>query len=229
VSLFVKRLLLTFSILALSACAVHVQTPISYKAPMAAPNITVGVVVVTPEKADITFPGANCLLCVITAQAMHTSLGKHTDTLSIADLKKLNGEFKGLLEKKGYLYKDLTAALIAEKIEAVKEKKMGYAEMDYQAFAAKHGVQKLLIVRFPKVGFTRPFASYFPTSAPAALVIAQASMVSMPDQTLDWYQNMSFQEYAGKEWDEVPNFPGLTNAYYQAIENAREFLLKPFQ
>lgn len=227
--LFIRRIATVLSIAVLSACAVHIQTPIGYKAPAAAPNTQVGVVVITPEKATMTFPGADCLLCVITAQTMHTSLGKHTDTLSIKDLKKLNSEFKVLLEKKGYVYKDLTNALQDEKFEAVTEKKMGFSVTDYRAFASKHGVQKLLIVRIPQAGFTRPFASYFPTSAPAAVVVANATMVAMPEQTLEWYQDITFKEFAGKEWDEVPNFPGLTNAYFQAVESARDFLLKPFQ
>ena len=35
-------------------------------------------------------------------------------------------------------------------------------------------------------------------------------------------------EGCGWKWDEAPNFPGLTNAYFQAIETAKNGLLKPF-
>jgi len=36
------------------------------------------------------------------------------------------------------------------------------------------------------------------------------------------------QEGADGAWDEPPNFPGLTNAYFQALELGMEDFLRPF-
>jgi hypothetical protein len=39
---------------------------------------------------------------------------------------------------------------------------------------------------------------------------------------------LTVMKAADGKWDEPDRFPGLTNAYYQALESSRDRLLQPF-
>jgi hypothetical protein len=54
-----------------------------------------------------------------------------------------------------------------------------------------------------------------------------AYLVNLNTQTYEWYAPINAQKATDKKWDEPPTFPGLTNAYYQAVEAARDSVLNP--
>jgi hypothetical protein len=53
-------------------------------------------------------------------------------------------------------------------------------------------------------------------------------MVNLSRNSYDWYLPVHIQKSADGVWDEPAKYPGLTNAYFQTLELARDSFLKPF-
>lgn len=218
--------------LVLGACATRVQLPVELSpAAMApSPQERVGVAMAKLPKAGLSLPGADCLLCIMAAQGMNSALGKHTDTLGPEDLLPLKDEIAVALRKKG-----LTPVVIAEEIEVAKladaplpDSVPNAVGKDFAPFKQKYGVTKLIVVQVNQLGFERTYASYFPTGDPKGVVRGVGYMVDLSKNTYVWYRPISVLKAADGAWDEPTKFPGLTNAYFQAMENARSMVLQPF-
>ena len=63
---------------------------------------------------------------------------------------------------------------------------------------------------------------------PKAEIVGSVYLVNTTNNAYEWFSPISITIGADGEWDESPDFPGLTNAYYQAIETTRDKILKPF-
>ena len=99
---------------------------------------------------------------------------------------------------------------------------------DFSSLRGKYQIDELVYVQITQLGISRNYASYVPTGAPQATVLGQAYMVKLADNSFDWYATIRQERGAAGQWDEAPNYPGLTNAYFQAVEGARDEVLKPF-
>jgi len=53
-------------------------------------------------------------------------------------------------------------------------------------------------------------------------------MVDLTSNAYDWYMPLNVLKSADGRWDEPPKFPGLTNAYFQALEESKDQLLRPW-
>jgi hypothetical protein len=214
----------------LGACATRVQLPVEL-APTAissVPQERVGVAMVKLPKAGLSLPGADCLLCIMAAQGMNSALSKHTDSLASDDLLPLKEEIAAALRKKG-----LTPVVITEDIDVSKladapsSDAPNAAAKDFGPLRQKYGVSRLIVVQVNQLGFERTYASYFPTGDPKGVLRGVGYMVNGKN-TYDWYQPVSILKAADGAWDEPAKYPGLTNAYFQAMEVARSQWLQPF-
>lgn len=219
-------------VLALGGCAVPVQKPVSLPSDFfssgPAKSGPVGVVMMEMPAPDTQFPGAGCLLCIGVANAAHAQLTDQVKTFSVDEVKALRAEAVALLKKKG-----LDAREIAEMpkpsdfpdLPAVEG--VNRSRKDYTALGQKHGVQRLLVIRVTALGVWRSYSAYVPTDVPRATVMGEVAMVQLGTHTLEWLAPIRTARAAEGNWDEPPKFPGLTNAYYQAIESAKDLVLKP--
>ena len=75
----------------------------------------------------------------------------------------------------------------------------------------------------------RQYSAYIPVSDPRAELEIKGYLVNLSNNTYEWYQ--MFGEVKGSDgiWDEPPHFPGLTNAYFQALEHGKDRLLSTFK
>jgi hypothetical protein len=103
----------------------------------------------------------------------------------------------------------------------------GFATLNFVPFRQKYGVDKLVVVEIQALGFERPYASYIPTSDPKALLRGRGYMVNLATNTYEWYLPLNVWKSADGKWDEPEKFPGLTNAYFQALELGSDQLLQP--
>lgn len=188
----------------------------------------VGIAMAPLPKPDTFFPGADCLLCVAAANAMNSSLTQHTRALPTDEFAALQQELALLVKKKG-----ATPELIKEPVDLASlptfsASGTNVAYKDFTALRTKYGIDKLLVVQVFSLGYTRSYASYFPTSEPKATIQSVGSLIDLRTNTYEWFLPVSALKAADGEWDEAPKYPGLTNAYYQAIESHRDQLTKAF-
>jgi len=213
----------------LGGCATVQQQPIGFSrdAFTTGKPSRIGVVMTPLPKVDTYLPGAGCLLCYAVAAGVNSTLTAYSHTLSYEDLPNLKKEAAELLVKKG-----LDATVIAEDLNVSQLPRNSaegpnMAKQNYSSLKAKYNVDKLLVIEVSAVGFVRTYADYIPTSDPKAEVVGKGYIVDLTTNTYDWYAPVSVLKSSDGEWKEPPKYPGLTNAYFQAIELGKDGFLKP--
>ena len=223
------RLGVATALLLLGGCATVQQQPIGFSrdALNTGKPSRIGVVMTPLPKVDTYLPGAGCLLCYAAAAATNSALTTYSHTLPYEDLPNLKKEAADVLVKRG-----LDATVIAEdlNVDALpnsKEEGPNKARKDFTSLKAKYNVDKLLVINISSLGFVRTYSSYFPTSDPKADLDGKGYIVDLTTNTYDWYKPIAIAKSADGEWHEPPKFPGLTNAYFQALELGKDGFLKP--
>lgn len=212
-----------------AGCAVKPQHPVSFKQTFWDPtDKTVGIIVTNIPQPDVYLPGASCLLCLAVAEANHSSLSKHVDTLTTEEVASLDKTLLELLEQKGFKTKLIEEPVIIEKLPKFKSDLPNTARKNYQELGAKHQVSHFLIVNVNSLGMQRTYSSYIPTSDPKAFFSGSSYMVNAKTNVYEWYQPITIFRGVKDKWDEPPHFPALTNAYYQAMAQGKERILTPF-
>lgn len=213
----------------LTGCAVAPQNPVGLSPTAVKPNEgRVGVAMTALPKVDTEFPGAGCLLCYAFASASNSVLTAHTNTLSHEDLATLKNELVELIRKKGG-----DAVLIQEQIDVKAlpdNAKSGpdMAKKDFSQLQKKYGIDKLLMVEIATLGMIRTYSAYVPTSDPKGTLVGTGYLVNLKTNVYEWYQPVNVAKSSESKWDEPPKFPGLTNAYFQALETGKDQFREPF-
>lgn len=210
-----------------AACASAPQAPVGLNAASSlASGTRVGVVLVNVPKPDTSFPGAGCLLCYAAAAAVNSSLTKQVQTWGTEDLVALRADATKALKAKG-----VTAVAVDEPVDLSNLPKgpggPNKPAFDFGALGKKYAFDKALVIHLQSLGVSRAYSAYVPTDVPRSEVQGVVYLVDLASQTYEWYQPVKASRAAAGNWDEAPSFPGVTNAYYQAIEEARDAVLKP--
>lgn len=223
--------LLLALVLLIAGCATPPQPPIDLSPEHAgrAKGSRVGVAVSALPKPDTQFPGAGCLLCIAIASANHSALTAHVQKLGTSELDPLKSDLVKLLNARGMQAVAIEAPLDVAAMPDRRDAPAGQARKDFSALKARHGIDRLLVVDVQSLGVWRSYSGYIPQGAPRAVVNGSALLVELGSHALEWYVPLDIGRAAEGEWDEPPRFPGLTNAYYQALELALDKVRKPFQ
>ncbi len=213
----------------MGGCVSPPQTPITLSQSAVGPQAgRIGVAMTALPKLDTLVPGAGCLLCLAAASIANSSLTTHAQTLTYEDLPKLKTDVANLLRKKGtevvVIEEDVNINDLADFDTQVPNS----AKKNFAPLQQKYKVDKLLLMDVTALGFIRTYASYIPTSDPKGLLQGTGYMVNLKNNTYDWYLPVYITKSADQNWDEPPKFPGLTNAYFQALEIGKDSFLKPF-
>jgi hypothetical protein len=105
--------------------------------------------------------------------------------------------------------------------------KPNFTRKDFTSLRAKHNIDKLLVIQLAAVGIERNYASYIPSGDPKAKVSGVSYIVNLNDNALEWYLPLNIVKGSDATWDEPPKFPGLTNAYFQVLELAKDSIVTP--
>jgi hypothetical protein len=211
----------------LSACGTVSQAPIPFKAETLQGQGRIGVVSTAVPKADMNYPGAGCLLCFAAAAATNATLSSYTKTLPNDDLTRAKTEIAQALTKKGREVKVIEAPIDVSALPDTGTKQPGVSAKDFSTLAKQHGVDKLLVLDFTSVGIERSYSAYIPNGPPMAIITGTGYLVNASNNTYEWYRPFRVVKASEGNWDEPPKFPGLTNAYFQAIEVSKDNFLKP--
>jgi hypothetical protein len=212
-----------------AGCASNPQLPVSFADnPLTAQSGRVGVAMTALPKVDTSFPGAGCLLCLATAGAANSSLTKHTHALTAEDLSTLKDGIAARLRKKG-----VEATVIAEGLN-VKQLKdfsgggVNIAKKDFRVLKDKYKVDHLVVIDITSLGFVRNYSAYISTGDPTAQLAGTISVVNLSTNAYDFFAQINQSKGAEGKWDEPPDFPALTNAYYSVVESGKDAAQQPF-
>ncbi len=222
-------LLLSAFVLLLTGCAsAPPQQPVDLNFTNIPKQQKIGVHFSQMPKISTSFPGANCLLCVGVASVAHSSLTKQVETFKAEELPKTAEKIIQQLKAKGYEVLVIDTLIPENKLPKIKPVAGSTIKRKYTEYKTKYGVDQLLVVNFTGLGVVRQYSSYVPVGLPYVNVSAQFYMIDLARHNYSFYSPLSIMKYSEGEWDAPPNFPGITNAFYQSEEEAIDFLLKPF-
>lgn len=220
------------ALLAVSAflvgCATPPQPSLAVRTEALVAKPKVGIAMTPLPKVDTEFPGANCLLCLAAASVANKSLTAYVQTLPSAEVAQVKADLAAALRAKGLDVVVIDEPIDLTKLPEVSSAPVNFARRDFSSLKAKYQIDKLLLVDVTALGVWRTYASYVPTSDPKAVLRGSSYLVDLTSNGYDWYLPLSLQKAAESAWDEPPKFPGLTNAYYQAIEAGKDAVVKPF-
>lgn len=223
------RILGVCAVVFLGACATKPQQPIQLAPEAIGPQSgRIGVAMTKLPAIDTHLPGANCLLCMATASAANSSLTDHAKTLSYEDLPELKNELAKLLAKRGADTIVIADAIDIGELSAFSGEGTNVAKQDFSPLRKKYGIDKLLLINVAALGFNRTYSAYIPTSDPKGVFGGSGYIVNLKSNTYEWYMPVQVLKSTDKAWDEPPKFPGLTNAYYQALELGKDQFRKAF-
>jgi hypothetical protein len=221
---------LLLCLLVLTGCATGPAQPILFdQATSSLANSKVAVVVGEIPKPNTYFPGAGCLLCAATAEIANNKLTTFAKALPTTDLGKVKAELINLLKAKGVNVIELPASFTINSLPDTNKKEADSPIKDFSSVRVQYKADKLIVLNFAQVGMQRNYASYIATGAPVAKVQGLAYLVDLTTNKYQWYQPVDVQKGTEGEWDEPPQFAGLTNAYFQAIELSKDVVLDPFK
>lgn len=216
--------------IAVTGCASAPQMPVALdQNSVGAQGGRLGVAMSTIPKVDTSFPGAGCLLCMAAASMANSSLTTHARTLPVEDLATLKSEVAELLRKKGTDVTVIEEDLDIRKLPDLATKGANVPRKDFSALQKKYQIDRILVIEITSVGFIRNYSAYIPNGDPMSIVEGSGYIVNFTTQTYDWFVPVRVLKSAEQTWDEPPKFPGLTNAYFFALETGKDSFLTPFK
>lgn len=209
-------------------CATPPQAPIALSdSTLKTAGSRIGVAMAPLPKVDTHLPGASCLLCYAAASLANSQLTSHTATLPLEDLPKLKADAAAALRKKGLEVVVIDEDVNIADLPALSSQQPNTARKNFSSLRDKYKLDKLLVIDITTLGFQRTYSAYVPTSDPKGIVRGSGYLVNLQSHALEWFQPVEVLKSADGKWDEPPKFPGLSNAYFQALELGRDSFLKP--
>jgi hypothetical protein len=209
-------------------CATPPQPPIPLSdSTLKSPGARIGVAMSPLPKVDTHLLGASCLLCYAAASVANSSLTSHAGTLPLEDLPKLKADAAAALRKKGLEVVVIDEDVKIEDLPAFSSQQPNTARKNFSSLRDKYKLDKLLVIDITTLGFQRTYSAYIPTGDPKGIVRGSGYIVNLQTHALEWYVPVEILKSAEGKWDEPPKFPGLSNAYFQALELGRDSFVKP--
>lgn len=210
------------AVILVTGCASNTQKPVTFNHSSIEPNEKIGVVMAPVPASTMNYPGASCLLCLLAAAAANSSLSEHAKTLDSSDLAKIREDVIDSLRSQGFNVQVIEIFEQESKLPKIKSKVLNSTRRNYSIYRTKYDIDHLVIINFSYAGITRNYSSYIPTGDPIANISGLVSMIDLNKNLYTIYKRVDAYKTAEGKWKEPPAFPGITNAYYQALEEAKD-------
>lgn len=201
------------------------QHPVAFSKNLAQADNTIAISIGEVPSVAITYPGADCLLCIGVAAVANSGVSGEVKKLNSDDLKPLGAQLISALEESGHAVKVLDKDFKVKKLKKFESTEANAARKDYRSLKDELQASHLLVMNFEYVGVKRDYASYVPTGEPYAIVHGLAYLINLTSNVYEWYLPIQQRHSPGQEWNEPPSYPGVINAYYQAVETTKEQVL----
>lgn len=191
---------------------------------------SVGVMLKVPEKPGLSLEGNIGLLDYAIIAGATSALTDNIEKQELSEFIAVSELLSQSLESEGFNVVRLEAPEKEPKLGSFKDpdsKDTSYfAEKDHRPLADQYQADYLLKLTATSVGLARPYYGFIPTDDPRAVFNVNGELIDLSSNQLLWYSNISRSAYASGEWDEAPEFPGLTNSYYVVMNQAKEDVIK---
>lgn len=219
--MYQKIIIAVITLLMLSGCGMTPVKPVSltdnyYEEP----QIVAVYFDPIPEQAKMTLPGASCLLCLAAAHVANVEVSDHVKTLSTDEFSSVMDSIETTLRDRGMTLQP-APGLPFNQLPRFRAPDDTYARRDHRIFNDRVEADHLLVMRIRHVGVERTYANYVPTSSPQGVVLGELYIVDLTSNQYYLYLPLEFRVPVKGEWSEPPKFPGVTLAYYEAIERAK--------
>lgn len=215
-------LLLTFVAIA-TGCATAPQDPIALTSDYYDEPAKVAIYQKSfPETASMTLPGASCLLCLAAAAVANDAVSGHTETLRTDELSVAVKGVQTTLEKQGMAVEWVDVEEPMKRLPKFKSpEESGYPKKDYRALRQVVDADHLMVIEFDHIGVERTYSNYVPTSSPQGAVTGTLYMVDLNTNEYYLFDPIHIRVPVEGDWKEPPAFPGVTMAYFEALERAK--------
>ena len=191
---------------------------------------TIGVAVTKSEPPTAYMLGNQGLLDIVINRANASQLIDHLAKLKLPKLEAIANDFITQLKARGFNVK-----LIEQAIDESKQAKFSgsssetvqYPKYDYRKYKAD-GFDRLLIVSVDRVGTTRNYYGFLPTSAPQADFALRGQLVNLDTNELLWYTNDTSHLPIADPWDQPPSFENVTAAVNTNVDQGIEKMEQSF-
>ena len=137
-------------------------------------------------------------------------------------------EVADLIRKRGGTPTVIAEELKLDALPDAQAKGANIAAKDFSALKKRYDVDKLLVINITALGVERGYSAYVPTGPPNGILQGEAYLVNLSSNAYEWFHRVRVVRGAdGGNWDEPPKFPGLTNAYFQALETGKDEFKRP--
>lgn len=190
---------------------------------LAQPDTRIGVVYISPnDKPTTHIFGASCLLCYGVASSLTGKLDTHLESsISEEELLSLRQLVMSEYSQKAANISFIDLVVPFKELKKFKGD-LGYAQKDFRPLKDWMNIDVLVVLHVARHGAYRSFSSYIPNSDPQGHVFGWLYTVDLETNAYMQYLEISENVQPEGEWDEPNNFPSVTTAYYQAIENAKQ-------
>jgi hypothetical protein len=210
-------------IVLLTACAGTPQAPVGMSEEMyQQQDPRVGVYLSELPETNVHIYGAACLLCIAVAEAANSKLSSQFETLTTDELVGLDGAVQEILAAHG-----IPSTIISDPIDYTKLKKFksevpGYSKQDFRPLKEQLNIDYLAVINIQMAGAYRPYSNYVPTGSPVGYVSGLTFVVDLSTNEYEMYEIINLKINADGDWDEPPSYPGVTSAYFRALEMAKD-------
>lgn len=229
-SLFPSTLLLTVMIALFTGCTMVPMNPIKLEKASMEGAEKLAVYISNIPETDTSFPGADCVLCSGTAELANSALTKHIKSLDKTDIEstvlEIKEAFAGLKLKVTMIEPDGNEIDKLPSFKRTKEMKQTHASKDFKTYGEKHNADLVAVVNINFQGVKRPYSAYVPTGNPVGSIRGLIYVVDVSSNEYIQYTPVDISIPVQGQWKEPPNYPGVTTAYYEAIEALRDLVNK---
>ena len=169
--------------------------------------------------------GSQGLLDIAVNSAMSDDLSKHLATLELKDFQRSAVKLQQYLTDKGFadvrVVNDVDLSKLPE-FNAPDGGSQSFAKRDFRTLANEFNTKRLIILAAGPVGTTRAYYGFVPLGAPSVTFWAHADLIDLSNNTLQWHKAFVNTRAVDGDWDQAPDFPNLTNAFYQSLETVTQ-------
>lgn len=188
----------------------------------------IGIALVDVPKPAVVLAGQQGLLDYAVNSGLAAALRSKVETWEVSSFSEVPKQVAEEISARGYKTKLLEAPIALAELQETKSK-LGYAKRDFTPLKQEHQIDKLVVIALVNAGTFRTYYGMIPTSKPVAQINTLTQVIDLDDNRLLYYQPNTQNRSAEGDWDEKPEYPNLTNAFYQALDATEQDVIAPFR